>query len=258
MPNRKGLTLVELLVVISIIAILIALLVPAVMAVRQRAIMAQSQNNLRQIVLATHDFASGHADRLPSIDGNQASANPGQSVFGALYPYVESAQEVFMSPADPTVDLSILVHPGSYAANGQLFRDNPSFKTSIPDGTTNTIAFAEHYSTNCQGFNFLWGLPTFSVPNRRATFADQLAGDIVPVTAGRAPVSGPSIGDWTFQVAPSPVATKCFPFVAQTPHQSGMLVAMADGSTRIVAPSISSSVYWGLVTPAGGEVIGDW
>jgi prepilin-type N-terminal cleavage/methylation domain-containing protein len=256
MLRRTAFTLVELLVVMAIIAILIALTIPAVQRVRDAAARTHSLNNLKQIVLATHNFASANRDRLPDIEGSASGANKNRSLFVALLPFLEQRTinqnlvvPTFISPADFTVNGQ--GGYSSYAANGMAYINNPALPRTFADGTSNTIAFAEHYSTNCQGTVYLYGVFQAGFMSiRRATFADYKGYD------DESPVSRlpPTM---TFQVAPR--TAECFPYAAQTPHSAGMLVALADGSCRILAPSMSMGTYWAAVTPASGDQIGlDW
>jgi len=93
---ESGFTLVELLVVITIIGILIALLLPAVQAAREAARRTQCANNLKQMSLAMLNYESALASFCPGSMGDPGWTQPSLGIaFGHfgwpafLLPYVE-------------------------------------------------------------------------------------------------------------------------------------------------------------------------
>ena len=86
-PFSGGFTLVELLVVITIIGILIALLLPAVQAAREAARRMQCGNNLKQIGLALHTYENTFALLPPGTQ--RKDMNLYSVIHITLLPYIE-------------------------------------------------------------------------------------------------------------------------------------------------------------------------
>jgi prepilin-type N-terminal cleavage/methylation domain-containing protein len=107
--SRRGLTLIELVVVIAILTVLSGLLLAAVQRVRAAAARAQCANNLKQLGLACHNYENDHGRLPPGYLGpipNERMYGPDVDTFQHagllvyLLPYVEQGPIYFQLQID--------------------------------------------------------------------------------------------------------------------------------------------------------------
>jgi hypothetical protein len=320
---RQGLTLVQLLLVLAVIATLIGLSVVGVQKIRAMAAMSQCANNLKQIGLACHS-ANDQQKRMPPAFGFY----PGGNIYGGadglgsiffhLLPYLDQQAlyqesryrpapspptplpgvpgrgeerqldfffytandvskkqvELFNCPADPTLKPGVDPHtgaaPSSYAANHIVFgtvdanfasigaQGKPRLAVTFPDGTSNTILFAEKYasaSISAAANNGLAYKGGCHWAYYQANCHNPLFAYYYPGPANSTPPTDPNaVAPGHFQVQPNPVVG-CNPCLPATGH-TAMNVCMGDGSVRPLSADMAPSLWWSLVTPAGGETVG--
>jgi prepilin-type processing-associated H-X9-DG protein len=221
-----------------IIAVLAALLLPAVQAAREAARRAQCVNNLKQIGRAMHNYESSYGS-LPPAAITDKDGKPLLSWRVAILPYIEHAELYgrfkFDEPWDSPHNKALLSEmPLSYRCPSErlddpnepgmttykvivgptsLFENDPQRGTKIAqitDGTSNTLMVVE-------------------------------SNDAVPWTKPE---------DLPFDPNPSSE----LPAVGSA-HPGGFNALMADGAVRFLHDTIDLSTLRALITKNGGEIV---
>jgi prepilin-type N-terminal cleavage/methylation domain-containing protein len=102
--QRRAFTLVEVLVVLAIFALLLAILLPAVQAARESARKTNCASNVRQVLLALHNFEAAHGHYPRSICGSANGQRFCLSPSGQLVDFLDGGTQsaiIQNAPPDP-------------------------------------------------------------------------------------------------------------------------------------------------------------
>lgn len=287
--RRSGFTLIELMTAIAICSLLVALLVPAVQNVRERARVLQCRNNLHNLGLACHNFhetfgyfprntirprGTTHIGGEPPGNLWDWDAGSYETWHRQIMPYIERANArvqdavpLLGCPSDPrgpdykvpeygfTWYVGVYSNPSKFN-NGVIIDDSDlSSKFTIAmrniiDGTSNTILITER-PPSADG-NFGWW-------DSRCCTEDNIS----PVKGDRHPFSSGSYGQCAnpayFKLGK--YQDRCAFNAIWSCHTEGANFCMADGSVRMLSYQIAkqplgnTTLLEALASRADAEVI---
>jgi len=293
--RRLGFTLIELLVVIAIIAILIALLVPAVQKVREAAARTQCVNNMKQLGLAVHAYASTYSGKLPptTLDTNPGSPRIRASLHTVLLPYIEQ---------DPLYRVAVTQNPtnswDSTDSSGVQVRIKTITVFQCPSDPSNNNGYPSNRGQDWAGTSYVGNVRLLGythkdngmIPrNKIGNIPDGTSNQIVFCEAfmgctsdqgrlwaypgwdwagdhryqGAFATGGVSWnggwGSWNQPPQFGIIQSQCDITRPQGLHTGVATICLADGSVRMASSAISQTTWQQAITPDDGATLGsDW
>lgn len=278
--NRRGFTLIEMLVVIAIISVLVGLLLPAIQRARDAAARTTSINNLKQMGLATHNSSGTYSTAMPPSWGAYppAATTGDASFFTHLLPFIEQQAiyntaitggygiqpnpagpvvKAYQAPADPTNAPGAISNTTgqpttgtaggltSYYSNFFVFGNGgSSMSGTFVDGTSNTVILVEGYA-----------VPGAVGSQKARVWLDDLGGANGAYTSIQT-TALPQIGVTPTTAATLNTTTGGTPQALST---GACQVALGDGSVRGVSKGVGATTWAAALEPADGAPLGaDW
>jgi len=272
--KRRGWTLFELLIVVSIILLLAGLLLPAVQTTRERARRMACANNLLQIGMALNNYHDAHRTFPPGYVSAVGPAGedlgPGWGWGAMLLPHLENShlsnsivyEQEIDAPVNTTAagrPLDVFICPSgrgsaSYAASfgrgdlfqtvdrgdGVFFRNSRARLKDIEDGPMTMLA-GESVSAHWSGVSALPPDPKRIALALTFVNRSRVLAHTGPIAAGQ-PVHMPND------------RAGCGADFSSM-HPGGAQFLLVDGSVRFLSQQMDSGVYSALATRAGGEVV---
>jgi prepilin-type N-terminal cleavage/methylation domain-containing protein/prepilin-type processing-associated H-X9-DG protein len=184
MEKKRGFTLIELLVVIAIIAILAAMLLPALSKAKIKAQGTQCLNNVKQLQLAWQLYADDNNDVIAPAAGGSPTTNqswcagnfPADStdlnlIKNSLLGRYTGSTAIYKCPGDTTAN--VRSYSANCAMNGDVLPGFTLFNktTSVPS-SSQYFVFLDESSDSIDNAHFLIN---FNKNYNAATFGDSPA-----------------------------------------------------------------------------------